>query len=59
MEKPPAPARKRPLWGRLGPVLGRDSAASPPVGREPQSLPFLAALAEGEGDAKLTSSGKT
>lgn len=28
MESHPAQAQKRPLWGRLGPVLGPDSAAS-------------------------------
>lgn len=55
VEKPPAQARKRPLWGRWGPVLGETAGLgklAKPVGREPPSLPFLAALAEGKRDAK-------
>ena len=55
MEKPPAQARKRPLWGRWGPVLGETAGLgklAKPVGRKPPSLPFLAALAEGKRDAK-------
>ena len=58
MEKPPAQARKRPLWGRWGPVLGETAGLgklAKPVGRKPPSLPFLAALAEGKRDAKLSS----
>lgn len=54
VEKPPAQARKRPLWGRWGPVLGETAGMgklAKPVGRKPPSLPFLVALAEGEGDA--------
>lgn len=54
VEKPPAQARKRPLWGRWGPVWGETAGLgklAKPVGRKPPSLPFLAALAEGEGDA--------
>lgn len=52
---PPAPAWKRPLWGRLGPVLGETAGLgklAKPVERKPPSLPFLAALAEGKRDAK-------
>ena len=55
VEKPPAQARKRPLWGRWRPVLGETAGLgklAKPVGRKPPSLPFLAALAEGERDAK-------
>ena len=58
VEKPPAQARKRPLWGRWGPVLGETAGLgklAKPVGRKPPSLPFLAALAEGKRDAKLSS----
>ena len=58
MEKPPAQARKRPLWGRWGPVLGETAGLgklAKPVGRKPPSLPFLAALAEGERDARHSS----
>ena len=54
MEEPPAQARKRPCGGRWGPVLGETvglGKLAKPVGRKPPSLPFLAALAEGEGDA--------
>ena len=54
----PARARKRPLWGRWGPVLGETAGLgklAKPVGRKPPSLPFLAALAEGKRDAKLSS----
>ena len=54
MESHPAQARKRPLWGRWGPVLGETvglGKLAKPVGRKLPSLPFLAALAEGEGDA--------
>ena len=54
-EEPPALARKRPcgaagsrFWGQTA-GLGK---LAKPVGRKPPSLPFLAALAEGEGDAK-------
>lgn len=57
-EEPPAQARKRPLWGRWGPVLGETAGLgklAKPVGRKPPSLPFLAALAEGKRDAKLSS----
>ena len=55
MEEPPAQARKRPLWGRWGPVLGETAGLgklAKPVGRKLPSLPFLAALAEGKRDAK-------
>lgn len=55
VEKPPVQARKRPLWGRLGPVLGETAGLgklAKPVGRNPPSLPFLAALAGAERDAK-------
>ena len=58
MESHPAQARKRPLWGRWGPVLGETAGLgklAKPVGRKPPSLPFLAALAEGKRDAKLSS----
>ena len=58
MESHPAQARKRPLWGRWGPVLGETAGMgklAKPVGRKPPSLPFLAALAEGKRDAKLSS----
>lgn len=58
MESHPTQARKRPLWGRWGPVLGETAGLgklAKPVGRKPPSLPFLVALAEGEGDAKLSS----
>lgn len=58
MESHPAQARKRPLWGRWGPVLGQTAGLgklAKPVGRKPPSLPFLAALAEGKRDAKLSS----
>lgn len=53
--KPPAQARKRPLWGRWGPVLGETAGLGKlekPVGKKPPSLPFLAALAGAERDAK-------
>lgn len=58
MESHPAQARKRPLWGRWGPVLGETAGLgklAKPVGRKLPSLPFLAALAEGKRDAKLSS----
>lgn len=58
MESHPAQARKRPLWGRWEPVLGEAAGLgklAKPVGRKPPSLPFLAALAEGKRDAKLSS----
>ena len=58
MESHPAQARKRPLWGRWGPVLGETAGLgklAKPVGKKPPSLPFLAALAEGKRDAKLSS----
>lgn len=58
VEKPPAQARKRPLWGCWRPVLGETAGLgklAKPVGRKPPSLPFLAALAEGKRDAKLSS----
>ena len=58
VESHPAQARKRPLWGRWGPVLGETAGLgklAKPVGRKPPSLPFLAALAEGKRDAKLSS----
>ena len=54
VESHPAQAQKRPLWGRWGRFWGRQQAWGSyhkPVGRKPPSLPFLAALAEGEGDA--------
>ena len=53
--KPPAPAWKRPLWGRWGPVLGETAGpgeAGKTGGKKPPSLPFLAALAGAERDAK-------
>ena len=55
MESHPAQARKRPLWGRWGPVLGETAGLgklAKPVGRKPPSLPFLAALAGAERDTK-------
>ena len=55
VEKPPAQARKRPLWGRWGRFWGRQRALgklAKPVGKKPPSLPFLAALAGAERDAK-------
>ena len=58
MESHPAQARKRPLWGRWEPVLGETAGLgklAKPVGKKPPSLPFLAALAEGKRDAKLSS----
>lgn len=58
MESHPAQARKRPLWGRWGPVFGETAGLgklAKPVGRKPPSLSFLAALAEGKRDAKLSS----
>lgn len=58
MESHPAQARKRPLWGRWEPVLGETvglGKLAKPVGRKLPSLPFLAALAEGKRDAKLSS----
>lgn len=58
MESHPAQAQKRPLWGRWGPVLGETvglGKLAKPVGRKLPSLPFLAALAEGKRDAKLSS----
>ena len=58
VESHPAQAQKRPLWGRWGPVLGETAGLgklAKPVGRKPPSLPFLAALAEGKRDAKLSS----
>lgn len=58
VESHPAQAQKRPLWGRWGPVLGETvglGKLAKPVGRKLPSLPFLAALAEGKRDAKLSS----
>ena len=58
MESHPAQARKRLLWGRWEPVLGETvglGKLAKPVGRKLPSLPFLAALAEGKRDAKLSS----
>lgn len=55
VEKPPVQARKRPLWGCWGPVFGETAGLgklAKPVGRNPPSLPFLAALAGAERDAK-------
>ena len=55
VESHPAQARKRPLWGRWRPVLGETAGLGKlvkPVGRKPPSLPFLAALAGAERDAK-------
>ena len=57
VEEPPAQARKRPLWGHWGPVLGVTAGLgklAKPVGRKPPSLPFLAVLAGAERDAKLS-----
>ena len=55
VEKPPDQAQKRLLWGCWGSVLGVTAGLgklAKPVGRKPPSLPFLAALAGAERDAK-------
>ena len=52
---PPRPGPEKALWGRWGPVLGETAGLgklAKPVGRKPPSLPFLAALAGAERDAK-------
>ena len=58
MEFHPAQARKRPCGAAGGRFWGRQRALgklAKPVGKKPPSLPFLAALAEGKRDAKLSS----
>ena len=57
-EEPTRPGPEKALWGRWEPVLGVTAGLGKlekPVGRKPPSLPFLAALAEGKRDAKLSS----
>ena len=49
------PGPEKALWGRWGAVLGETAGLgklAKPVGRKPPSLPFLAALAGAERDAK-------
>ena len=52
---PPRPGSEKALWGRWEPVLGETvglGKLAKPVGKKPPSLPFLAALAGAERDAK-------
>ena len=58
MEETTRPGLEKASVGPLGPVLGETvglGKLAKPVGRKPPSLPFLAALAEGKRDAKLSS----